>query len=98
MVATTVAPGAPICADAPVVAPAAPVAAPAPCAAAPAPVDRQRSSRPLNGFFSPWNGYGSPGPMFTSFLVQLICLKRSFAYAFESRPLIGSAGGTYGSP
>src|SRR5262245_52709267 len=61
----------------------------------PEPVVRQRASTSRNGFFSPWNGYGSPGPMVASFLAQLICLKRSLAYAFDRRPLTGSAGGTY---
>ena len=50
------------------------------------------------GFFSLWNGYGSPGFTSGSFFSQLIAPNLAFAYSFESRPLMGSTGGTYGSP
>src|SRR6185295_9834635 len=56
-----------------------PVPAPPPAVVAPGAVVGQRSSSARNGFFSPWYGYGSPGPIATSFLAQLICLNRSLA-------------------
>src|SRR6185436_9321639 len=58
----------------------------------------QFSSTSRNGFVAPWNGYGSPGRTNASFCSQLISAKRLREYSFESNPLIGSTGGTYGSP
>src|SRR5688572_25022758 len=58
----------------------------------------QRLSSSIYGLVAFWNGYGSPGAIFGSFFDGLTSFARSFAYAFESSPAIGSAGGKYGSP
>src|SRR5687767_9745850 len=58
----------------------------------------QRLRIPANGLVAFWNGYGSPGAIFGSFFEGFTSFARSFAYSFESRPAIGSAGGKYGSP
>ena len=55
-------------------------------------------SSSVYGFFSPWNGYGSPGFAFASFLVASIPLPRSRAYSLDRSPRRGSAGGKSGSP
>src|SRR6185436_5898440 len=49
-------------------------------------------NRSRYGFVFPSKGYGSPGPIFGSFISHLICAALCFAYSLLNNPFIGSSG------